>query len=157
MAEITETVGTEETKTPEEVLKELKKNTVAKEQFDALQARYNKLYSDTANGLFYEEDAEPKGPSEEDQRKAYEEAVLAMKSGKARGSYAQMKNLLIIDDYLTSHGERSAFAPSIGELDAADENMCSAMHDILKYAVDNSGGSNEVASALYSNSIVFGK
>lgn len=143
----------EELKTPEEVLKELKKNTVAKTQFDELQQKYNKLYAETANGMFFAEENEPEGPSEEEQKKAFEDAIMAKKTGTLHGSYANMKLLLTVDDYLTSHGQRSCFAPSIGDLTDADEAMCSAMHDALKYAVDNSDGSDASASVLFANCI----
>lgn len=143
----------EEIKTPEEVLKELKKNTVAKTQFDELQQKYNKLYAETANGMFFADESEQEEESEEDKKKHFEEVVLAKKAGMIHGSTANMKLLLDVDDYLTSHGQRSCFAPSIGDLTEADEAMCSAMHDALRYAVDNSDGSDASASVLFANCI----
>lgn len=156
MAEL-ENEKNEETKTPEEVLKDLKKNTVPKEQFEELQKRYNKLYSDTANGLFAENEEEESKPDEAELKKQFEETIRQMNAHEVRGSYQQMRNLLAIDDYRRAHGERSAFAPSRGELSTADENACDSMHDILKYCVDNCGGSDEVASAMFANSLSYGK
>lgn len=152
MAELNE-LQQEEVKSPEEVLKEMRKNMVSKDQYDKLEKKYNQLYAETANGMFYEEEKAPEEPSEEEKEEHFQSQILAKRYGKVRGSYANMKLLLDVDDYLTSHGQRSCFAPSIGQLTDADDAMCSAMHDILKRAVDMSDGDDAIASSVYASSL----
>lgn len=150
MEERTNLNENEETQTPEEVLADLKANSVPKKDYEALQAKYNNLFRMKANGTFAEETYEK---TEAEKVKEFNENVMNIKNKKTTGSYEQMKSLVEIDDYYKEKTGKSIFAPSRGDLDDDGVKTCEALHDLLKNCVDISEGSNEVASAYFANAI----
>ena len=137
-----------ETNTPEQILAEMKENMVPKEEAVKWQQKYNELFRNVANGTFTKED---KPLSEEDKRKAFEENVREMTGESSVKPLDFFKNLVDFDDYLIEHGERSCFAPSSGTIDAAIENSCQQVHDLLTTVIDESQGNNEIALAVLGN------
>ena len=136
------------TPSPEEVLVQMKENMVPKEEAVKWQQKYNELFRNVANGTFINED---KSLSEEDKRKALEENVKEMTGESSVKPLDFFKNLVDFDDYLLEHGERSCFAPSSGTIDAAIENSCHQVHDLLTTVIDESQGNNEIALAVLGN------
>lgn len=136
------------TPSPEEVLVQMKENMVPKEEAVKWQQKYNELFRNVANGTFINED---KPLSEEDKRKAFEENVKEMTGESSVKPLDFFKNLVDFDDYLLEHGERSCFAPSSGTIDAAIENSCQQVHDLLTTVIDESQGNNEIALAVLGN------
>ena len=136
------------TPSPEEVLAQMKENMVPKEEAVKWQQKYNELFRNVANGTFTNED---KPLSEEDKRKALEANVKEMTGESSVKPLDFFKNLVDFDDYLLEHGERSCFAPSSGTIDAAIENSCQQVHDLLTTVIDESQGNNEIALAVLGN------
>ena len=136
------------TPSPEEVLAQMKENMVPKEEAAKWQQKYNELFRNVANGTFINED---KPLSEEDKRKAFEANVKEMTGESSVKPLDFFKNLVDFDDYLLEHGERSCFAPSSGTIDAAIENSCNQVHDLLTTVIDESQGNNEIALAVLGN------
>ena len=136
------------TPSPEEVLAQMKENMVPKEEAVKWQQKYNELFRNVANGTFINED---KPLSEEDKRKAFEANVREMTGESSVKPLDFFKNLVDFDDYLLEHGERSCFAPSSGTIDAAIENSCNQVHDLLTTVIDESQGNNEIALAVLGN------
>lgn len=136
------------TPSPEEVLVQMKENMVPKEEAVKWQQKYNELFRNVANGTFTNED---KPLSEEDKRKALEANVKEMTGESSVKPLDFFKNLVDFDDYLIEHGERSCFAPSSGTIDAAIENSCQQVHDLLTTVIDESQGNNEIALAVLGN------
>ena len=136
------------TPSPEEVLVQMKENMVPKEEAQKWQQKYNELFRNVANGTFINED---KPLSEEDKRKAFEANVKEMTGESSVKPLDFFKNLVDFDDYLLEHGERSCFAPSSGTIDAAIENSCNQVHDLLTTVIDESQGNNEIALAVLGN------
>ena len=137
-----------ENKTPEQILAEMREKMVPKEQAEKWEKKYNDLFRNVANGTFTKED---KPLSEEDKRKAFEENVREMTGESSVKPLDFFKNLVDFDDYLIEHGERSCFAPSSGTIDAAIENSCQQVHDLLTTVIDESQGNNEIALAVLGN------
>ena len=136
------------TPSPEEVLVQMKESMVPKEEAQKWQQKYNELFRNVANGTFINED---KPLSEEDKRKAFEANVKEMTGESSVKPLDFFKNLVDFDDYLLEHGERSCFAPSSGTIDAAIENSCNQVHDLLTTVIDESQGNNEIALAVLGN------
>ena len=144
----TEQNKTEQEKTPEQVLLEMREKMVPREEAVKWQSKYNELFRNVANGTFTKED---KPLSEEDKRKAFEANVREMTGESSVKPLDFFKNLVDFDDYLIEHGERSCFAPSSGTIDAAIENSCQQVHDLLTTVIDESQGNNEIALAVLGN------
>ena len=138
----------EQEKTPEQVLLEMRETMVPREEAEKWQSKYNELFRNGANGTFTKED---KPLSEEDKRKAFEANVREMTGESSVKPLDFFKNLVDFDDYLIEHGERSCFAPSSGTIDAAIENSCQQVHDLLTTVIDESQGNNEIALAVLGN------
>ena len=144
----TEQNKTEQAPTPEEVLAEMREKMVPREEAEKWQSKYNELFQNVANGTFTKED---KPLSEEEKRKAFEANVKEMTGESSVKPLDFFKNLVDFDDYLIEHGERSCFAPSSGTIDAAIENSCQQVHDLLTTVIDESQGNNEIALAVLGN------
>lgn len=130
--------------TPEEQLLQMQQSTVSKEKYDALENRFNTFVQNVANRTFVADDDTPATPTEEERLQQYTADILDIKHHKVKGACAHVERLLRIDDYLTSHGKRSAFEPSNGTL--TEECVTSADHvrDVLRDALEKSEGSDEV-------------
>ena len=148
MSDQEQNTNEQEQKTPEQILAEMKENMVPKEEAEKWQSKYNELFRNVANGTFTKED---KPLSEEDKRKAFEANVREMTGESSVKPLDFFKNLVDFDDYLIEHGERSCFAPSSGTIDAAIENSCQQVHDLLTTVIDESQGNNEIALAVLGN------
>lgn len=133
---------------PEEVLKQMRENMVPREEAQEWENKYNKLFQSVANGTFTKEE---KPLSEEEKRKAFEANVKEMTGESSVKPLDFFKNLVDFDDYLLEHGERSCFAPSSGTIDAAIEDSCQQVHDLLTTVIDESQGNNDIALAVLGN------
>lgn len=133
---------------PEEVLRQMRENMVPREEAQEWENKYNKLFQSVANGTFQKEE-EPL--SEEDKRKAFEDNIKTMTGEASVKPLDFFKNLVDFDDYLLEHGERSCFAPSSGTIDAAIENSCEQVHNLLATVIEESNGNNEIALAVLGN------
>lgn len=148
-----QTETTQETLSPEEALAKLMRESVPKAQYDALQKQYNDFFSKVASGRFTEEDEGEREPSEDEKQQQFFKAVDTIYHRKFHGSKDFMDNALIIDNYLTSHGQRSAFAPSRGDITADIENQCEAFNKYLQECIDNCGGDDSICSANFASAI----
>lgn len=138
----------EPTKTPEEILIEMKKNMVPKAKAEEWKDKYNALFQSVANGSFSGEDKEPKMPGEEEKYKAYTDNLLALAdTSKSMPPLEMFRRMLEVDDYRTSHGERSGFAPSNGEYTEDIQRSCEKTHALLEAVISQSEGDNGVALA----------
>ena len=146
MAE-TETNQEEKVLTPEEILVEMEKNTVPKSEYDELEQRFNKLFQQRANGLVLPEEDKPE--SEEELRAECVNVVKDFKNHENHGTIAHMKSMLAADDYLTSHGHRSLFAPSEQEINSDTQAFVSDLHDLISDAIEVGDGDNDMAATYF--------
>lgn len=148
---IDEAMNTEQVPTPEQVLVEMKENLVPKEEAAKWQNKYNELFRSVANGTFSGED-KPVKKSEAELKADYEENLKALAdTSKHMGPLEQFERLLKLDDYLTSHGQRSCFAPSEGTITADIANSYQNVRDLLESTIAQADGSDEVAVAYIGN------
>ena len=139
------------TPSPEEVLVQMKENMVPKEEAQKWQQKYNELFRSVANGTFSGEDKLPE-KTEEEKKADFEGKIKRLGDSTNKMSPLDMfQTMLDIDDYLTSHGQRSGFAPSEGEITPEIETSCEKTRDLLRTVIERSEGSNEVALAYLGN------
>ena len=138
---------------PEEALAKLMRDSVPKEKYDALQKQYNDFFNKVANGHFTDEEAKEQEPTEDEKQQAFFQAIDKLYNRKTHGSVEFMENALIIDNYLVSHGQRSAFAPSRGDVTPDIDSVTEAVNATLQSCVDQSNGSDSICSAHYADSI----
>lgn len=139
------------TPSPEEVLVQMKENMVPKEEAQKWQQKYNELFRSVANGTFFGEDKVTE-KTEEEKKADFEGKIKRLGDSTNKMSPLDMfQTMLDIDDYLTSHGQRSGFAPSEGEITPEIETSCEKTRDLLRTVIERSEGSNEVALAYLGN------
>ena len=139
------------TPSPEEVLVQMKENMVPKEEAQKWQQKYNELFRSVANGTFSGEDKVTE-KTEEEKKADFESNIKRLGDSTNKMSPLDMfQTMLDIDDYLTSHGQRSGFAPSEGEITPEIETSCEKTRDLLRTVIERSEGSNEVALAYLGN------
>lgn len=139
------------TPSPEEVLVQMKENMVPKEEAQKWQQKYNELFRSVANGTFSGEDKVTE-KTEEEKKADFEGKIKRLGDSTNKMSPLDMfQTMLDIDDYLTSHGQRSGFAPSEGEITPEIETSCEKTRDLLRTVIERSEGSNEVALAYLGN------
>lgn len=144
----------EETMTPEEVLVQMQKNTVPRTEYEEMRDKYYKLFQKTANGLMLEDDT-PKTETEEDKAKRFNESVKAIATKQKHGTVAQFNNLIEMHDYLTSHGKRSCFEPSKGEVNDYTESQAQALRDLMVESVEASNGDDTACSTYFASRLNF--
>ena len=136
--------------TPEQVLVEMRETMVPREEADKWQQKYNELFRSVANGTFSGED---KVEKKEDELKAEFDSNIKRltDTSKSLKPLEMFQMMLDVDDYLTSHGERSCFAPSTGDITPEIATSCTKMHDLLESVIAQADGSDEVALAYLGN------
>ncbi len=151
MAENEQIMNEEVTPSPEEVLVQMKENMVPKEEAAKWQQKYNDLFRSVANGTFSGEDKVPE-KTEEEKKADFESIVKRFGDASNRATPLEMfQSMLDADEYLTSHGQRSGFAPSEGEITPEIEASCEKTRELLRSVIERSEGSNEVALAYLGN------
>jgi hypothetical protein len=131
--------------TPEEVLQDLQKNSVPKEEAEAWKQKYFKLFRDVASGQRPEPEA--------DHKAEFDAAVKAIAQKEAHTPLEHIDALLTVDDYETEQGHRSIFLPSQGDIDDSMVRSAEKVRALLEKARDQSEGSNEVAVAIIGNAL----
>lgn len=131
--------------TPEEVLQDLQKNSVPKEEAEAWKQKYFKLFRDVASGQRPEPEA--------DHKAEFDAAVKAIAQKEAHTPLEHIDALLTVDDYETEQGHRSIFLPSQGDIDESMVRSAEKVRALLEKARDQSEGSNEVAVAIIGNAL----
>lgn len=150
---MSEEMKTAQTMTPEEVLVEMQKNTVPKSEYEEMREKYYKLFKATATGLVL--DDEKKEETEEEKAKRFNDSVKAIATKEKKGTVAQFENMIEMHDYLTSHGKRSCFAPSRGDVNETTEEQCNALRDLMKEAVEASNGDDTACSTYFASRLDF--
>lgn len=136
--------------TPEQVLVEMRETMVPREEADKWQSKYNELFRSVANGTFSGEDKVEK--TEDELKAEFDGNVKRLTdTSKSLRPLDMFQLMLDVDDYLTSHGERSCFAPSTGDITPEIDASCTKMHDLLESVIAQADGSNEVALAYLGN------
>ena len=139
---------------PEEILKQLMRESVPKAEFDALQKQYNEFFAKVASGQFQsEEGGEKKELTKDEKQQRFYKAVDTIYNRKFKGSVEFMENALIIDDYLVSQGERSAFAPSRGDITPDIESRCENFNEAMKDALEDANGNDRICSLRFAEAI----
>ena len=135
------------TPTPEEILEDLKANTIPKEEYDKLLSRYNKLFYDVANDRRTEE------AEKTSKRDLAAAAIRGIQKKELHTPLEHIDALLKVDDFMLENGQRSIFLPSEGEPNEATVESANKVRELLKKVKLQSEGSNEVATALIGNSL----
>lgn len=136
--------------TPEQVLVEMRETMVPREEADKWQQKYNELFRSVANGTFSGEDKVEK--TEDELKAEFDTNIKRLTdTSKSLKPLEMFQKMLDVDDYLTSHGERSCFAPSTGDITPEIDASCTKMHDLLESVIAQADGSDEVALAYLGN------
>lgn len=136
--------------TPEQVLVEMRETMVPREEADKWQQKYNELFRSVANGTFSGEDKVEK--TEDELKAEFDSNIKRLTdTSKSLRPLDMFQLMLDVDDYLTSHGERSCFAPSTGDITPEIDASCTKMHDLLESVIAQADGSDEVALAYLGN------
>ena len=136
--------------TPEQVLVEMRETMVPREEADKWQQKYNELFRSVANGTFSGEDKVEK--TEGELKAEFDSNVKRLTdTSKSLRPLDMFQLMLDVDDYLTSHGERSCFAPSTGDITPEIDASCTKMHSLLESVIAQSDGSDEIALAYLGN------
>ena len=139
------------TPSPEEVLVQMKENMVPKEEAQKWQQKYNELFRSVANGTFSGEDKVPEKTEEEKKAEFDSNIKTLTDTSKSIRPLDMFQKMLEVDDYLTSHGERSCFAPSTGDITPEIDASCTKMHSLLESVIAQADGSDEIALAYLGN------
>lgn len=137
----------------EEQLKEAMKNMVPKSELDAARSDYNRLYGKILNGEFSGK-VEPEKDTGKELEERYKAAMKAMAEHQVTSACQHAENLLAIDDYLISKGQRSVFEASDGDRDyngAADS--AKRTRELLEYALEEANGDDNLLTARISNAL----
>ena len=148
---MTETNETTLTLTPEETLRQLKETTVSKTDYEEAVNKYNALFNQVATGSFYAHETDDK-PTEEELTQKFNDNVKVLHNNKGLSSREHARRLLEMDEYLVNHGQRSAFAPSSGDLTPDINNSVEKVREFLKSALEQST-SDEVFAAVIGNGL----
>lgn len=136
--------------TPEQVLVEMRETMVPREEADKWQSKYNELFRSVANGTFSGEDKVEK--TEDELKAEFDSNVKRLTdTSKSLRPLDMFQLMLDVDDYLTSHGERSCFAPSTGDITPEIDASCTKMRDLLESVIAQADGSDEIALAYLGN------
>ena len=136
--------------TPEQVLVEMRETMVPREEADKWQQKYNELFRSVANGTFSGEDKVEK--TEDELKAEFDSNIKRLTdTSKSLRPLDMFQLMLDVDDYLTSHGERSCFAPSTGDITPEIDASCTKMHDLLESVIAQADGSDEIALAYLGN------
>ena len=145
-----EELNNEQVPTPEQVLVEMRETMVPREEADKWQKKYNELFRSVANGTFSGEDKVEK--TEDELKAEFDSNIKRLTdTSKSLKPLEMFQKMLDVDDYLTSHGERSCFAPSTGDITPEIAASCTKMHDLLESVIAQADGSDEVALAYLGN------
>ena len=139
------------TPSPEEVLVQMKENMVPKEEAQKWQQKYNELFRSVANGTFSGEDKLTEKTEEELKAEFDSNIKTLTDTSKSIRPIDMFQKMLEVDDYLTSHGERSCFAPSTGDITPEIDASCTKMHSLLESVIAQADGSDEIALAYLGN------
>lgn len=140
---------------PEEILLSMKETMVPRTEVEKWQSKYNNLFQSVANGTFSGEDNSPKLPTEAEAKATFEANIKKIGNAANKVSPLELyQTMLDIDDYLTSHGQRSGFAPSEGEITPEIEASCEKTRELLRATIERAEGSDEVAMAYLGNHLV---
>lgn len=143
-------MNTEQVPTPEQVLVEMREKMVPREEADKWQSKYNELFRSVANGTFSGEDKVEK--TEDELKAEFDSNIKRLTdTSKSLRPLEMFQKMLDVDDYLTSHGERSCFAPSTGDITPEIDASCTKMRDLLESVIAQADGSDEVALAYLGN------
>ena len=138
---------------PEEVLVKMKENYVPKEEAEQYKQKYYELFQSVANGSFTGEDKEST-ISEEDARTNFENNLKLAASNDSVRPLSLFKAAVEADDYLVSHGKRSVFAASEGDLSDSDTQSCERMNALLKDVIEKSENDDNAALAYLGTKLV---
>lgn len=141
-----------ETLNPEEALAKLMRESVPKAEYEKLQQQYNDFFSRVASGQFTDEEGE-RAPTEDEQQQEFFKAVDTIYNHKFHGSAEFMKNALIVDNYLVAHGQRSAFAPSRGDITPDIEVSNENFNRFLQDCLEQGQGDDTLTSAYFAKQI----
>ena len=139
------------TPSPEEVLVKMKENLVPKEEAQKWQSKYNELFRSVANGTFSGEDKVPEKTEEELKAEFDSNIKTLTDTSKSIRPLDMFQKMLEVDDYLTSHGGRSCFAPSTGDIAPEIDASCTKMRSLLESVIAQADGSDEIALAYLGN------
>lgn len=141
------------TPTPEEMLKNLMRNSVPKEQYDQLLKEHNEFFAAVANGQYSRSGEPGKQVTEDDKQQEFYRAIDKIYNRKFKGSVEFMENALVIDNYLREHGQRSAFAPSRGEISTEIESQTEDFNQVLKDSLEAADGDDTLCSVYFAKMI----
>ena len=137
----------------EDQLKEMMQNMVPKSELDNARNDYNRLYNKVLNGEFSGR-TEPEKDTAKELEDNFKSAMKKMAEHQCTSACEHAKNLIAIDDYLISKGQRSVFEASDGDRDfnGAAESA-KRTRELLEYALEEANGDDNLFTARVSNAL----
>lgn len=137
----------------EDQLKEMMQNMVPKSELDNARNDYNRLYNKVLNGEFSGR-TEPEKDTAKELEENFKSAMKKMAEHQCTSACEHAKNLIAIDDYLISKGQRSVFEASDGDRDfnGAAESA-KRTRELLEYALEEANGDDNLFTARVSNAL----
>lgn len=137
------TPPTEETRTPLEIIRDLREHTVSRQQYDDLDRQYNELLEAYANGERSDgsEEPTPEQRSLADIRRALNDPELS--------NLDYCRTALELRDRLISEGRPDPFLPVGARIAATPEDELQAQRvaDALAYCIEEADGEDKVFTA----------
>ena len=148
-----ETMNEEKVLDAEEQLKEIMQNMVPKSELDNARNDYNRLYNKVLNGEFSGR-TEPQKDTGKELEENFKLAMKRMAEHQCTSACEHASNLLAIDDYLISKGQRSVFEASDGDRDynGAAESA-KRTRELFEYALEEANGDDNLFTARVSNAL----
>ena len=153
MADEKEVLDQDNTIAAEDQLKDALTNMVPKTELEKAKNDYNRLYQKVLSGEFsgVVEPKEDAGKKLEDEYKA---AMDEMVNHKTTSACKHAEDLLKIDDYFVSKGQRSVFEASNGDRDFNGARASAQRtRELLEYALEEANGDDNLFVARISNAL----
>lgn len=131
-----------------EIIKQLKQNTVSKEDYNKLQARNNELMKALAEGTYDPETKKAHEPTQEELDKMYTDNINALGKHKYRSNLEAAKRLLQLNDDSIRRGDGMIGLPTKGTPTQEDIEGVEKTWELMRYAVEEANGSESVYNAV---------
>lgn len=131
-----------------EIIKQLKENTVSKEDYNKLLAKNNELMKAFAEGTYDPAAKTPKEPTKEELDKMYLDNVKAIGNHSCKSNLEAAKRLLQLNDDSIRRGDGMIGLPTKGTPSQEDVEGVERTWELMRFAVEKANGSESVYNAV---------
>lgn len=131
-----------------EIIKQLKQNTVSKDDYNKLLAKNNELMKALAEGTYDPEAKKAQEPTQAELDKMYYDNIRELGNHKYHGNLEAAKRLLQLNDDSIRRGDGMIGLPTKGTPTQEDVEGVQQSWDLMRYAVEKANGSESVYNAI---------